>query len=78
MLATGDADGNVFLWSLDIRVWKSQACKVAGRPLTPDEWNSLIGPRGFAAGAPKQRPGVCGALGTASLREAVMEQADTD
>ena len=31
------------LWDLDPDQWVAAACRVAGRNLTPDEWNAHIG-----------------------------------
>jgi WD40 repeat protein len=41
-LATGFQDGTVLLWDVDPASWRVRACAVAGRPLTPQEWQDLL------------------------------------
>jgi hypothetical protein len=43
MLATGDSEGRVILWYLDIELWKELACRTANRNLTPSEWAQYLG-----------------------------------
>jgi hypothetical protein len=41
-LATAFDDGTVLLWDVDPAAWLKRACAVAGRPLTPPEWQDLL------------------------------------
>ncbi len=38
VLASGSSDGNVVIWPVGIDAWKSQACAIAGRNLSQEEW----------------------------------------
>lgn len=40
-LASGDADGNVFLWLGSPAAWRGRLCQMAGRNLTQAEWQEL-------------------------------------
>jgi WD40 repeat protein len=42
-LASAGVDGKVRLWELMPDTWMQEACDIAGRPLTPEEWNDLVG-----------------------------------
>jgi WD40 repeat protein len=37
-LASGVSDGSLVLWDVSVEAWIEQACSVAGRSLTPEEW----------------------------------------
>jgi len=39
----GGADAPVKIWSLDPATWVDAACRLAGRNLTHEEWDSYIG-----------------------------------
>jgi WD40 repeat protein/DNA-binding SARP family transcriptional activator len=41
-LATAFQDGTVLLWDVDPASWLKRACAVAGRRLTPQEWNEFL------------------------------------
>jgi WD40 repeat protein len=41
-LATGFQDGTVLLWEVDPASWRRRACGVAGRRLTPQEWQDFL------------------------------------
>jgi hypothetical protein len=41
-LATAFDDGTVLLWDVDPASWLKWACAVAGRPLTPQEWQDFL------------------------------------
>jgi WD40 repeat protein len=41
-LATAFGDGTVLLWDVDPASWLKRACAVAGRPLTPPEWQDFL------------------------------------
>jgi WD40 repeat protein len=51
-LATALQDGTVLLWDVSPLSWLERACAVAGRDLTPQEWDE------FLPGRPHQPP--CG------------------
>jgi hypothetical protein len=40
--------GKGFVWNVDAEAWKRQACAVAGRTLTRDEWEQFLPDRGYA------------------------------
>ncbi len=42
-LASASDDGTVMVWDLDIGSWRSQACRIANRNLTPLEWEDYVG-----------------------------------
>jgi hypothetical protein len=46
--ATGDA----LVWDVDPERWKRQACAVAGRNLTRDEWDEFLPGRTYRAVCP--------------------------
>lgn len=46
-LATTSLDGTTRLWDVDPASWARRACKVAGRNLTPDEWEQYLGVRAY-------------------------------
>jgi WD40 repeat protein len=41
-LTTAFDDGTVLLWDMDPDAWLKRACAVAGRPLTPQEWQEFL------------------------------------
>jgi WD40 repeat protein len=41
-LATAFQDGTVLLWDVDPASWQARACAVAGRRLTPQEWQDFL------------------------------------
>jgi WD40 repeat protein len=41
-LASGDADGSVILWDMEIDSWKERACHIANRNLTQSEWAQYL------------------------------------
>jgi hypothetical protein len=41
-LATAFRDGTVLLWDVDRASWRAQACAVAGRRLTLQEWRDFL------------------------------------
>jgi WD40 repeat protein len=42
-MASGGLDGKIILWDLRLDSWRSRACEIANRNLTPEEWNRYIG-----------------------------------
>ena len=42
-LASAGLDGKVVLWDLRLETWRSRACELANRNLTPEEWNHHLG-----------------------------------
>ena len=56
-LASAGIDGRVMVWDTDRDVWRAQACLLAARNLTPQEWEEFIGAdRPYAQTCP-QLPG---------------------
>jgi WD40 repeat protein/DNA-binding SARP family transcriptional activator len=53
-LATAFQDGTVLLWDVDPASWLKRACAVAGRRLTPQEWQEFLPGRPYqpSCGAP--------------------------
>jgi WD40 repeat protein/DNA-binding SARP family transcriptional activator len=45
-------DGTGFVWPVSLPDWEAQACTVAGRNLTREEWSRFIGNRRYAAVCP--------------------------
>lgn len=43
VLASGDQDGRIILWDVDINSWEDRACRLAGRNLTRVEWVKYFG-----------------------------------
>ncbi len=43
-LASGGEDKTIILWDLDLDSWHEQACRIANRNLTLEEWDRFIGP----------------------------------
>jgi hypothetical protein len=41
-------DGRAFEWDPRPEAWKRQACRVAGRGLSRNEWRALFGSRSYA------------------------------
>jgi WD40 repeat protein len=46
-LATAFHDGTVLLWDVDPASWRARACAVAGRRLTPQEWQEFLPDRPY-------------------------------
>ena len=46
LLVAGD-DGSVLTWNLDPQSWITAACRLAGRPLTEQEWHTYLPKRAF-------------------------------
>lgn len=42
-LASGSEDGTIILWDASIASWQAQACRIANRNLTPEEWEQYPG-----------------------------------
>jgi WD40 repeat protein len=42
-LTSGGSDGSLLLWNVDLASWQEQACQIANRPLTQDEWQHYLG-----------------------------------
>jgi WD40 repeat protein len=42
-IAVGSADGFVRVWSASLPAWTRQACRIANRNLTPQEWRQYLG-----------------------------------
>jgi hypothetical protein len=40
---TGSSAGELLSWSLDENEWVEQACRMAGRDLTAEEWTRYTG-----------------------------------
>jgi class 3 adenylate cyclase/WD40 repeat protein len=45
-------DGRGALWPMTIGAWKAQACRVAGRNLTREEWSRFVTGRGYSTVCP--------------------------
>ena len=43
MVATGTEHGTVELWRYGVEAWQAQACAIANRNLTADEWQQYLG-----------------------------------
>ncbi|MGB8435085.1 MAG: TIR domain-containing protein, partial [Burkholderiales bacterium] len=41
-LLTGDWQGRVIVWDVALADWRTQACRIAGRELTADEWRRYL------------------------------------
>jgi DNA-binding SARP family transcriptional activator/WD40 repeat protein len=39
--------GSILTWDLDVRTWVAAACRLAGRPLTAEEWHNYLPERPF-------------------------------
>jgi WD40 repeat protein len=42
LLASGSEDGTIILWDITKEAWRTKACRLAGRNLTPIEWEQYI------------------------------------
>jgi WD40 repeat protein/class 3 adenylate cyclase len=49
-------DGTGFSWPVSLAAWKAQACRVAGRNFTREEWQRFVGGRSYSRVCP-QFPG---------------------
>ncbi|MBL7200140.1 MAG: hypothetical protein ISS56_08325, partial [Anaerolineae bacterium] len=41
-LASPSEDGTIRFWEIDPESWKARVCKIAGRNMTPDEWEQYL------------------------------------
>ena len=41
-LASASLDGTIVLWDTDLRSWHARTCALAGRSLSPDEWDENL------------------------------------
>ena len=48
-LRVADSSGRVRTWDLDPAAWTAAACRMAGRPLTEEEWRSHLPTRALPA-----------------------------
>jgi WD40 repeat protein/transcriptional regulator with XRE-family HTH domain len=55
LLASGSTDHTVRLWSVDPTSWRAQACAIANRNLTPQEWRQYFGDQPYHATCPLVR-----------------------
>jgi WD40 repeat protein len=44
LLASASWDGTVRLWNLEVESLVSEACRIANRNLSKDEWSNFVGP----------------------------------
>ena len=51
-LVIGLSDDRVFTWDTRVETWIEQACKIAGRNLTLDEWSEAFGSRPYRPTCP--------------------------
>jgi WD40 repeat protein len=42
-LASMGRDGDVFVWDMDVARWREEACEIANRDFTPQEWATYVG-----------------------------------
>ncbi|HEY6341010.1 MAG TPA: WD40 repeat domain-containing protein [Bryobacteraceae bacterium] len=47
------AQSGIFLWTFDPGAWARQACTVANRNLTPEEWAQYLGPAPYRKTCPR-------------------------
>jgi hypothetical protein len=40
-------DGNGIAWPLRLTAWETRACRIAGRSLTPSEWQQFVPERRY-------------------------------
>ncbi|HWE60818.1 MAG TPA: TIR domain-containing protein [Chloroflexota bacterium] len=52
VLASGSGDHTVRLWNVDLTSWQRQACSIANRNLTPQEWQQYLGGQPYHATCP--------------------------
>jgi WD40 repeat protein/class 3 adenylate cyclase len=46
-------DGMAYRWPMTVSAWEKQACRVAGRNFTPEEWHRFVGGRSYSTVCPK-------------------------
>jgi WD40 repeat protein len=44
LLASAGEDGTVLLWDIEVKALVSDACRIANRNLSKDEWSRFVGP----------------------------------
>lgn len=42
-LVTGAQNSRIVLWNVDVKSWGPEACRVANRNLSPEEWSEFVG-----------------------------------
>jgi len=52
ILASGDRENTIVLWDLDPAVWQAQACRIANRNLTREEWKQYLGDEPYEVPCP--------------------------
>jgi WD40 repeat protein/class 3 adenylate cyclase len=45
-------DGTAYRWPVSLTAWENQACRVAGRNFTPEEWQRFAGGRSYSTVCP--------------------------
>ncbi len=55
LLADASDDRTVMAWNLDFSVWQAQACRVANRNLTKEEWGQYLGNEAYRETCPVTR-----------------------
>jgi WD40 repeat protein len=46
-------DGTAYRWSVSLAAWENQACRVAGRRFTREEWQRFVGGRSYSVICPQ-------------------------
>jgi WD40 repeat protein len=52
ILASVGEDNSIIFWDADVDGWTSEACRIANRNLTPQEWSTYIGSRAYRKTCP--------------------------
>ncbi len=52
ILASVGEDNSIIFWDADVDGWISEACRIANRNLTPQEWSTYIGSRSYRKTCP--------------------------